>query len=159
MAGAGLILAAPASGSGKTLVAAGLLRALRNRGIRVAAAKAGPDYIDPTFLTLASGLITEGFDVCYSYRPLHLQGVGHAFLNSIAYLDYHRKGFDHPLVCFSVNCYGRRVISFRGGSAKFGQTPPPDCLPSFCSGSLRQLPHDARWGAAAPEGKGVRSSR
>src|SRR5881394_491365 len=33
---------------------------------------------------LASGLIEEGFDVCYSYRPLHLQGVGHAFLNSIA---------------------------------------------------------------------------
>ena len=78
--------------------------------------------------TLASGLITEGFDVCYSYRPLHLQGVGHAFLNSIAYLDYDRKGFDHPLVCFSINCYGRRVISFRGGAAKFGQTPPPEEL-------------------------------
>jgi hypothetical protein len=77
---------------------------------------------------LASGLITEGFDVCYSYRPLHLQGVGHAFLNSIAYLDYHRKGFAHPLVCFSINCYGRRVISFRGGAAKFGQTPPPEQL-------------------------------
>jgi hypothetical protein len=77
---------------------------------------------------LAAGLITEGFDVCYSYRPLHLQGVGHAFLNSIAYLDYFREGFNHPLVCFSINCYGRRVISFRGGAAKFGQTPPPEQL-------------------------------
>src|SRR6267143_4164587 len=38
---------------------------------------------------LAGGLITEGFDVCYSYRPLHLQGVGHAFLNSVAYLEYY----------------------------------------------------------------------
>ncbi|PYR67033.1 MAG: extradiol ring-cleavage dioxygenase [Acidobacteria bacterium] len=77
---------------------------------------------------LAAGLISEGFDVCYSYRPLHLQGVGHAFLNSVAYLDYYRKGFQHPVVCFSVNCYGRRVISFRGGAAKFGQTPPAEQL-------------------------------
>jgi hypothetical protein len=77
---------------------------------------------------LASGLIKESFDVCYSYRPLHLQGIGHAFLNSVAYLDYHRRGFDHPLVCFSINCYGRKVISFRGGATKFGTTPPPEEL-------------------------------
>ena len=41
----GLILAAPASGSGKTLVTAGLLRHLRGRGWRVAAAKAGPEKV------------------------------------------------------------------------------------------------------------------
>ena len=69
---------------------------------------------------------------------MHLQGIGHAFLNSIAYLDYHRKGFKHRLVCFSINCYGRKVISFRGGAAKFGQTPrpeeldPPSPSPSRC---------------------------
>jgi hypothetical protein len=78
--------------------------------------------------TLACGLIEEGFDVCYSYKPLHLEGIGHAFLNSIAYLDYDRQGFAHRLVCFSINCYGRRVISFRGGAAKFGQTPKPEDL-------------------------------
>jgi len=55
MPGAGLIRAAPASGSGKPLVTAGLLRCLRDRGVRVAAAKTGPDYIDPTFHALASG--------------------------------------------------------------------------------------------------------
>jgi len=77
---------------------------------------------------LASGLITEGFDVCYAYRPLHLQGIGHAFLNSVAYLDYHRRGWNHAVVCFSINCYGRRVIAFRGGASKFGDTPDPEKL-------------------------------
>jgi cobyrinic acid a,c-diamide synthase len=51
----GFLVAAPHSGSGKTTVTLGLLRALRERGIALAPAKAGPDYIDPAFHTAASG--------------------------------------------------------------------------------------------------------
>jgi cobyrinic acid a,c-diamide synthase len=50
-----LIIAAPQSGSGKTLVTLGLIRALRNAGHTVASAKIGPDYIDPQFHSAASG--------------------------------------------------------------------------------------------------------
>ena len=50
----GLLLAAPSSASGKTVVTLGLLRALSDRGVAVAAAKSGPDYIDPQFLAAAA---------------------------------------------------------------------------------------------------------
>lgn len=51
----GIIIAAPSSGSGKTTVTLGLLRALHLRGIPVRSAKSGPDYIDPAFHAAATG--------------------------------------------------------------------------------------------------------
>jgi cobyrinic acid a,c-diamide synthase len=51
----GLILAAPASASGKTTLTLALLRHFRRTGKRIASAKAGPDYIDPAFHGAASG--------------------------------------------------------------------------------------------------------
>jgi cobyrinic acid a,c-diamide synthase len=49
------MIAAPLSGGGKTTVTLGLLAAFRARGIRVGAAKSGPDYIDPALHAAASG--------------------------------------------------------------------------------------------------------
>ena len=44
-----IMIAAPHSGSGKTLITCGLLQALLDSGKSVAAFKCGPDYIDPLF--------------------------------------------------------------------------------------------------------------
>ena len=57
-----LVVSAPQSGAGKTMITLGLLRALRDRGVDVAAAKSGPDYIDPRFHEAATGAPSVNLD-------------------------------------------------------------------------------------------------
>ena len=63
-----LIIAAPASGSGKTVLTLALLRHFRNAGVAVSSFKVGPDYIDPAYHMAASGRVCGNLD-CWAMRP------------------------------------------------------------------------------------------
>ena len=85
-----IMVAAPASGSGKTTAACALLTALRRRGLAPCAFKCGPDYIDPMFHRAALGVDSCNLDL-FLTRPArlrqlyarHLAGHGAAVVEAV----------------------------------------------------------------------------
>lgn len=107
---------------------------------------------------LAAGLINQKIDVAYAYEPLHHAGLAHAFLNTVMFLDWDRKGFDYPVVSMQVNCYGSQVIANRGGPYPIGkidmtesESDPPGPTPERCmevgAAAVRVL-RDSPWRVA-----------
>lgn len=77
-----IIIAAPASGHGKTTIATGLMAALTARGLAVSGHKVGPDYIDPGYHAMATGRPGRNLDPflvgAQRIVPLLLHGAGSA---------------------------------------------------------------------------------
>ena len=74
-----LMIAAPKSGSGKTVITCALLQILKNDGYQVASFKCGPDYIDPMFHEKVIGIPSKNLDTFFTgeeqTRRLFLKGV------------------------------------------------------------------------------------
>ena len=64
------MIAAPASGSGKTAAVCGLLTLLKKRGCSTGAFKCGPDYIDPMFHRSALQVDSHNLDLFLSNRDM-----------------------------------------------------------------------------------------
>jgi hypothetical protein len=106
---------------------------------------------------LARRLLEAGIDMPYAYQPLHYDGLAHAFLNTILFLDYDRTGFPYPVIAFQVNCYGRRVIAQRGGRGSLanptaeGDLDPPSPSPKRCmevGAAVARVMRESPWRAA-----------
>ncbi len=61
-----LLIAAPKSGSGKTMAVCGLIEVLKRRGLKVSAVKCGPDYIDPMFHRSVLGVPSGNIDTFFT---------------------------------------------------------------------------------------------
>jgi hypothetical protein len=88
---------------------------------------------------LADTLVSDGFDMAYSYRRREGAHFPHAILNTQLFLDYDHAGtqLPYPLVPITVNCYGQHAIARRGGLARFAeiateQLDPAGPTPARC---------------------------
>lgn len=65
-----IMISACSSGSGKTTVTCGILKALKNRALKTVSCKCGPDYIDPMFHTAVLGIPSKNIDPFFANENL-----------------------------------------------------------------------------------------
>ena len=111
-----IMIAAPGSGSGKTLLTCALLRLLQRKGIRAAAFKCGPDFIDPMF---------------------HKKVLGTPSRN----LDLYLTGEDGVRRSFAAGCEGAQIAIIEGVMGYFDGTGASGMEGSSCHlASVLQAP-------------------
>lgn len=97
---------------------------LRARGIGKPRLNIWNDPFDTTFATpgapdiakhLVKNLLSQDFDLAYGYTLPHQEYLGHAFTNTLMFLDHERRGWDYPVIPFAINSYGSALIRERGG--------------------------------------------
>jgi len=88
---------------------------------------------------LLARLLERGFDPAYSYRLPHQDYLGHAFTNTLMFLDHRRRGWPYPVIPFAINAYGSALIRAKGGlvekdaAADPARAPdPPAPSPARC---------------------------
>ena len=132
------MLAAPSSGSGKTMMTMGMLRLLVKRGLRPASFKCGPDYIDPMFHRTVIGVEASNIDLFFSDKDTALK-----------LFQENSEGFDISVVEGVMGYYdGLSAASSEGVVLPCGRSPRPACN----NGGKRQRPE--RFLAGSPQGHG-----
>ncbi len=111
MSGARVMIAAPASGSGKTQITCGILQALLNRGLKSVAFKCGPDYIDPMFHEKVIGTKSRNLDTFFTDG------------NLVRYLlEKHSRDCDIAIIEGVMGYYdGLSATSYEGSSFELAQ--------------------------------------
>ncbi|MBO3187989.1 cobyrinic acid a,c-diamide synthase, partial [Dermatophilus congolensis] len=114
-----VLIAAPASGSGKTMITTGLLAALHRRGLVVSPHKVGPDYIDPGYHEAACARVGRNLDAHMvgvdRIVPLLLHGALSPSVADVAVIEGVMGLFDGAL--------GREGFASSAHVAKLTQTP------------------------------------
>ena len=86
----------------------------------------------PLATQLAGELIGRGFDIAWATKPNHHPTLGHAFMRTLAYLDYDQQGFNYPIVPFHLNAYGSDVAARVDLFENSKTIAPPAPSPSRC---------------------------
>ena len=106
-----LVIAGTSSGVGKTTITVGVIAALKKRGLRIQPFKCGPDYIDPSYLTLAAGTPARNLDSWMLSHDHILELFAHAM-----------QGEDIAIVEGVMGLYdGRSGQDFEGSTAEIAK--------------------------------------